>query len=94
MTLRNRLLYVYSCDLDVNVQIKIGALEGQMPLLNVQQIISENSDNDMSDCATLTHLYNAQPTTSDAHTIFASVEVVFAYCVLHSINSPPILGVQ
>jgi hypothetical protein len=74
MTLRNRLQFVYSCDLnDVYVQVKLVALEGLLPPCT-------NACMDaLEQCATLAHL-RPRPSTSDAPTLFAQVQVYRCVC--------------
>lgn len=79
MTLRNRLQFVYSCDLnDVYVQVKLVALEGLLPPCT-------NACMDaLEQCATLAHL-RPRPSTSDAPTLFAQVQVYrYVYATRHT----------
>ncbi len=50
MALSDELYYVYSCDLDINVQVKVGALEGKLPKPTYDDLIKNPS---LQNCITL-----------------------------------------
>ena len=78
MTHRNRLAYVYSCDLtDVAVQVKIVALDGQLPSCVGDSGCDQSAVDTLEQCAALAHLRPSTSATgnSDAPTLFAHVQV-------------------
>lgn len=80
MTLRSHLQYVYSCDLDVPIRVKVGALEGYLAASTLNSTVgacAATSTSTLRDAANVRSIFAQLRVYSDGRAIGQSVRTTY-----------------